>query len=186
MRWWARCLWLSSASPDRPWPTLTTPWPSLPNPIPPAHSARPSPALAQSARPGYLSPAAHNVHALRRLPHGKNRLAWRRSQHAVASTPGAMGACNVRRSSDQPSWHGRRHPAATPSGPRSISNTSARKARDSRRLCEPWPFNGSACSLGVGTIARRTMRRSLSRRLPAVAHHGSTTWRRSADKREKS
>jgi hypothetical protein len=171
---WSRPSWRSSASRDRPLPTLTTPLPSMPNTILTFPCFRHSLALAWSSPPGCWSPSANNVNALRPLPHCKKMPASRRSRHAAASTPGSIGACNVPRSSDKPLWSGQLHPSVTPSGHRSITSNSATEVRDIRLLCGPWPFKGSGFSLGVGRIARRMMNRSISRRLPTVAHHCST------------
>ena len=150
-----------------------------------AQPAHPPPALplwqpcrarVRSAPPGGWSSSAHNVYARRPLPHGQHRPASRRSRNTAASQPGAMSACHGRRASATPGWRGPLHPAATPSGRRSMTSHSATEGRDLRPLGGLWPFQGAVGSRGVGRRARRTRYRSLARRLPPMAHHCSTSW----------
>src|SRR6266511_3261537 len=81
---------------------------------------------------------------------------------------------NAQRSSDRRSWNGRRNPCGIPSGHALTISNSATRARHTRLLSGPWRSNGFAFSFGVGRIARRTMKRSISTHCNAEGHHFST------------
>ena len=101
------------------------------------------------------------------------------SRNGVASNAGSTGAASVRPSSATPAWSGPRHRSGLPSGHASLPSSNAMQAKPTRLPCALWHSRGSACSFGVGRIARPTMRPPLSMPSTAVGHPCSKILRRS-------